>query len=75
MHRACIQARKVRLENSGPPSVRIARDPLDTCLSCYFQHFAEGQLFTYDLESLGAYYGTYLRLSEHWHKLLDIPMI
>ena len=60
------------------PEARIihcVRDPLDTCLSCYFQHFAEGQLFTYDLESLGAYYGTYLRLSEHWHKLLDIPMI
>jgi len=61
------------------PEARIIhcmRDPLDTCLSCFFQQFAEGQYFTYDLESLGGYYRQYLRLMQHWRRvLLDTDML
>jgi len=60
------------------PEARIihcVRDPLDTCLSCYFQQFAEGQFFTHDLGTLGAYYRQYLRLMNHWRKVLTVPMM
>jgi len=60
------------------PEARIihcVRDPLDTCLSCYFQQFSEGLFFTYDLGNLGAYYRQYLRLMEHWRKVLKVSMM
>ncbi|HYB08096.1 MAG TPA: tetratricopeptide repeat protein [Alphaproteobacteria bacterium] len=58
--------------------VHCARDPLDTCVSCYFQEFAHGQPYAYDLAHLGRHYRDYLRLMAHWHKvlpgrILDIP--
>jgi tetratricopeptide (TPR) repeat protein len=44
------------------------RHPLATCLSCFKQHFALGQNFTYDLTDLGQYYSDYLRLMSHWDR-------
>ncbi len=55
------------------PNARIIhtrRDPMDTCVSCYFQHFARGFHFSYDLANLGLYYREYERLMAHWHKVL-----
>jgi tetratricopeptide (TPR) repeat protein len=46
------------------------RDPMDCCFSCYKQLFAEGQDFTYDLTALGSFYTDYVRLMEHWEKVL-----
>lgn len=60
------------------PQARIIhcrRDPLDTCLSCYFQFFSQGVPYAYNLEHLGFYYGTYLKLMEHWRKTLPVPML
>jgi tetratricopeptide (TPR) repeat protein len=60
------------------PQARIihcVRDPLDTCLSCYFQDFDERLPFSYDLSNLGSYYGEYLRLMEHWRGVLDSPWL
>jgi tetratricopeptide (TPR) repeat protein len=60
------------------PQARIIhcmRDPLDTCLSCYFQFFSESQSFTYDLANLGAYYRQYQRLMEHWRTVLSAPIM
>ncbi len=59
------------------PNARIVhcrRDPLDTCLSCYFQNFSEGNAFSYDLESLGRFYRAYRRLMEHWRQVLPLPL-
>lgn len=50
--------------------IHCRRDPLDTCLSCYFQRFRQGQEFTYDLTHLGRYYRQYERLMAHWHGAL-----
>ncbi len=36
--------------------IRMRRDPIDTCLSCYFQHFSTGMRFTMDLSDLADYY-------------------
>ncbi len=45
------------------------RHPMASCFSCFKQHFASGQGFSYDLTDLGRYYGDYMRLLDHWHQL------
>ncbi|MGH6954441.1 MAG: tetratricopeptide repeat-containing sulfotransferase family protein, partial [Alphaproteobacteria bacterium] len=58
------------------PNARVIhcrRDPLDTCLSMYFQRFTRGNEFSYDLADLGTYCRDYLRLMEHWRAVL--PML
>ncbi len=60
------------------PDARIVhcrRDPLDTCLSCYFQHFGSPYEFAYDLENLGAYYRDYEALMAHWGEVLPGAML
>lgn len=46
------------------------RNPMDCCFSCYKQLFAKGQNFTYSLKEIGAYYGDYVYLMEHWDRVL-----
>jgi len=46
------------------------RHPLGCCLSCFKQHFARGQSFTYALEDLGRYYRDYLALMAHFDAVL-----
>ena len=46
------------------------RHPMDACFSTFKQHFAEGQTFSYDLETLGRYYRSYLSLMDHWDAVL-----
>jgi hypothetical protein len=46
------------------------RHPLDSCLGCYRQHFAQGQSFTYDLEELADFYLEYRRMMAHWNAVL-----
>lgn len=58
--------------------VHCTRDPLDTCLSCYFQNFGSansGLGFTSDLTALGTYYRQYQRLMQHWKTVLDMPIL
>lgn len=46
------------------------RDPMDCCFSGFKQLFAEGQEFTYGLEEVGRYYADYVRLMDHWDRVL-----
>jgi predicted Zn-dependent protease len=46
------------------------RHPMASCFSCYTQHFARGQLFTYGLENIGRYYRDYVELMDHWDRVL-----
>jgi tetratricopeptide (TPR) repeat protein len=51
------------------PKARIIymrRDPIDTCLSCYFQNFLTGLSFATDLSDLADYYRVHQRLMKHW---------
>ncbi|MBT4160703.1 MAG: tetratricopeptide repeat protein [Gammaproteobacteria bacterium] len=51
------------------PKARIIhtiRNPLDTCLSCFFQNFTKGQDYSFDLKTLAYFYNDYRRLMEHW---------
>jgi hypothetical protein len=54
----------------GARIIHCRRDPLDTCLSCYFQHFGSPYEFAYDLESLGTHYRHYEALMAHWAEVL-----
>jgi len=49
--------------------IHTLRDPIDTCLSCYFQNFAKGQHYSFNLEHLAAFYNDYRKLMDHWHTL------
>jgi hypothetical protein len=64
------------------PNARVIcmqRDPIDTCLSCYFQRFATTLNFTLDLSDLAHYYSEYRRIMAHWRvvlpagHILDVP--
>ena len=57
----------------------MRRDPIDTCLSIYFQQFEAANTYTHDLEDLADYYRQYQRLMRHWravlptNTLLEVP--
>jgi tetratricopeptide (TPR) repeat protein len=46
------------------------RHPLGCCFSCFKQHFARGQWFSYGLEDLGRYYRDYVELMAHADEVL-----
>jgi len=46
------------------------RQPLGCCFSCFKQHFARGQTFTYDLDEIGRYYRDYVELMAHFDEVL-----
>jgi len=50
--------------------IHVQRDPIDTCLSCYFQNFSLALNYTFDLNDLAAYYRQHTRLMAHWRKAL-----
>jgi Flp pilus assembly protein TadD len=60
------------------PNARIIwmrRDPVDTCLSCYFQNFSASQTFTMDLADLADYYRTHHRLMDYCCRALPAEAI
>ncbi len=46
--------------------IHSRRHPIETCLSCYRIHFAEGHQWTYNLRELGRHYRRYWNLMQHW---------
>jgi tetratricopeptide (TPR) repeat protein len=64
------------------PSARmiyVRRQPIDTCLACYFQQFSQDMNFMMDLSDLAHYYRQHHRMVAHWRSvlppgvLLDVP--
>jgi tetratricopeptide (TPR) repeat protein len=50
--------------------IYVRRNPIDVCLSCYFQSFAPSLNFTLDLTDLAHYYQEHARLIAHWRTAL-----
>jgi tetratricopeptide (TPR) repeat protein len=50
--------------------IHVQRNPVDTCLSCFFRLFGGELPFAYDLAELGRYYQAYARLMAHWRAVL-----
>jgi tetratricopeptide (TPR) repeat protein len=60
------------------PKARIIhcqRQPMDSCLSCFFQHFTSPMPFSVSLQALGKYYQGYEKLMAHWNKVLPTPIL
>ena len=59
--------------------IHMRRNPIDTCLSIYFQHFEAANTYANDLEDLAHYHREYQRLMRHWRAvlpadvMLDVP--
>jgi tetratricopeptide (TPR) repeat protein len=59
--------------------LHMRRDPLDTCVSIYFQNFFRRHPYASDLDELVHYYREYVRVTAHWRTvlpetaLLEIP--
>ncbi len=51
------------------------RQPLDVCISCYFQHFSGSNPFAYDLDDLGRVVRAMDRLRCHWQQVLGLSML
>lgn len=53
------------------PILHCLRDPLDTCLSIYFQHFAHPRnTYAYDLDDIAFFYRQYRELMAHWQRVM-----
>ena len=59
----------------GAQIIHCVRNPVDTCLSIYFQHFNADHAYANDLEELGHYHREYQRLMQHWRDTLTLPML
>ncbi|MDP6933650.1 MAG: sulfotransferase, partial [Myxococcota bacterium] len=58
----------------GAQVIHCIRDPLDTCLSCFFQNFDAKNPYATSLEDLGVYWRGYQRLMAHWKQVLPLPI-
>lgn len=55
--------------------IHAMRDPMDSCFSCFSRLFNDTMEFAYDQGTLGRYYARYIRLMQHWHKVLPAGTI
>jgi tetratricopeptide (TPR) repeat protein len=55
--------------------IHVVRDPVDVCLSCFFQDFSATHSYACDLEQLGHYYLEYMRVMRHWSSVLSVSML
>jgi predicted Zn-dependent protease len=71
----CLYVGLIQLMLPNARIIDARRHPLGCCLSCFKQHFARGQSFTYDLEDLGRYYRDYVALMAHFDAVLPGRML
>ncbi len=50
--------------------IDVRRHPMSCCFSAFKQHFARGQVYTYDLDDIGRYYADYTCLMSHFDAVL-----
>lgn len=55
--------------------IHCMRDPMDTCLSGFFQDFSRSHPYSYDLYNLGRFYRSYESVMQHWRGVLRLPML
>lgn len=66
----CMYVGLIHLILPNAVIIDARRHPLACCFSCFKQHFARGQWFTYGLEDLGRYYRDYVELMAHFDEVL-----
>ena len=60
----------IRLLFCNAAIIHTVRDPIDTCMSCFFQNFKSGLEYSFDLDHLGKRYAAYADLMDHWNNVL-----
>ena len=60
----------IHLALPGAKIIHAMRDPMDSCFSCYSRLFNDTMDFAYDQGTLGRYYVRYMKLIDHWHRVL-----
>ena len=55
--------------------IHCLRDPIDTCLSSYFQNFGTNVNYSRDLRMLGEQYVAHRRMMDHWNDVLDLKIM
>lgn len=55
--------------------IHCTRNPYDTCLSNFFQHFSSSYPWSTRLEDIEQYYILYRKCMKHWSEVLKIPML
>jgi tetratricopeptide (TPR) repeat protein len=68
-----VNFRNIGLIHAALPGARfihLERNPLDTCLSIYFQGFSAALSYATDFGDLAHYYHEYRRLMAHWRAVL-----
>ena len=55
--------------------IHCTRDPMDVCVSIYFQRFVRGNPYSYRLEDIAWYWRQNQRLMAHWRSVLPIEML
>lgn len=58
----------------GARIIHCTRHPLDTCISIFFNDFAESLPYTRKFETLGQYYRSYAGLMRHWQATVRLPI-
>lgn len=55
--------------------VHCRRDPVDVCLSIFFQLFDKAYQYAFDFDDIAFYYRQYMRLMDHWAKVLPTRIV
>lgn len=55
--------------------IHCLRDPIDSCLSSYFQNFGTNVSYSRDLRSLGEQYVAHRQVMDHWYEILGIEIL
>lgn len=54
--------------------IHCLRDPLDCCLSAFFQNFGPNMPVSRDLTALGQHYVAHRRIMDHWKHTIGLPI-
>jgi tetratricopeptide (TPR) repeat protein len=65
----------IQLLFPGARIIHCRRDPVDTCLSIYFQDFNEYHKYAKSLFDIGTHYHQYMKLMQHWQNVLTLPIL
>ena len=60
----------IRLILPNAKIIDARREPMPCCFSGFKQLFGEGQEFSYSLATIGNYYRQYVKLMDHWDRVL-----
>ncbi len=65
-----LLATAIRAALPDAPILHMLRDPMDTCFSNWRTYFGSAWAYSYDMDTLVAYYNDYRRAMAQWHALM-----